>query len=188
MIFAFTTSIGIVMFIHIPAFEWSRPATLAFWFLYIFLPFNSIVFLYLLRIWEVAGSEETSPAIRNLLLAVVILCGLYGVGLLVAPETVTAFWPWEIDAFHGRIYAATFLTPALGAWVINRSSSPSERLVLGLTLATLGVLSILGVVWTSAEVSPDRQVNYVVLGTWLFFGINLLCGAAGLGLIRSAKK
>jgi hypothetical protein len=104
------------------------------------------------------------------------------------PETVTAFWPWKIDAFHGRIYAATFLTPAVGAWIIRRSSAPSERLVLGLTLGTLCVLAILGTIWTSAGVSLEKQVNYASLGTWAFFGMNLLCGGAGLGLILSSRK
>lgn len=188
MILAFTASIGIAMFMHIPQFDWSRPSTYAFWFLYIFLPINSIVFLYKLRSWKVAGSEETSAPMRTLLLAIAILSGLYGIGLLLAPEMVTAFWPWKIDAFHGHIYAATFLTPAVGALVINRSSTPAERLVLGLTLATLAVFSIAGTVFTSLGVPPERQVNYTNLGTWAFFGMNLLAGAAGLGLILSSRK
>lgn len=187
MIFTFTTSIALVMCMYIPQFDFTRIGTPIFWLLYIFLPINSVVFLYRLRGWEVAGNQENSPAMRNLLLAIVILLGLYGIGLLLVPETVTAFWPWKIDAFHGRIYAATFLTPALGAWIISRRSAPSERLVLGLTLATLGVLSILGVIWTSTAVPLDKQVNYASLGTWAFFGMNLLCGAAGLGLILSGR-
>ncbi len=188
MIFAFTTSIAAVMFMYIPQFEWTRLGTPIFWLLYIFLPVNSVVFLYKLRDWEVAGSEETSLPVRNLLLVSVLLLGLYGIGLLVVPETVTAFWPWHIDAFHGRIYAATFLTPALGAWIINRRSTSAERLVLGLTLATLGVLSILGLVWTSAGVSLDKQVDYSGLGTWVFIGMNLLCGVVGFALIQSGRK
>jgi len=188
MILAFTTSIGLVMLMYTPQFEWTRLGTPIFWLLYIFLPINSVYFLYKLRSWEVFDSEDNSPMIRNLLLAVLILSGLYGIGLLLIPETVTAFWPWKIDAFHGRIYAATFLTPALGAWIINRRSAPSERLVLGLTLATLGVLAIIGLVWTSAGVPLDKQVNYASLGTWAFIGMNLLCGAAGLGLMLSGRK
>lgn len=188
MILAFTASIGLAMFLHVPQFDWSRPSTYAFWFLYIFLPINSVVFLYKLRGWEVADADETSPGMRILLLAIIVLSGLYGVGLLLAPETVTAFWPWKIDAFHGRIYAATFLTPAVGAFIILRRSSPSERLVLGLTLATLGVLSVVGTVFTSLGVPPERQVNYANLGTWAFFAMNLLCAVAGLGLVASSRK
>ena len=188
MIFAFTTAIGVVMFMYIPKFEWTRLGTPIFWLLYIFLPFNSIFFLYKLRDWRVSDSEKTSPLIFNLLLAVTVLCGLYGLGLLLIPETVTAFWPWKIDDFHGRIYAATFLTPAMGAWIIRRDSARSEHLVLGLTLTTLGLLSTIGTVWASLGISPEKQINYANLGTWAFFGLNLLCILAGLGLIRSFQK
>ena len=188
MIFVFTTSIGLVMLIYIPKFEWTRFGTYLFWLLYIFLPFNSIIFLYKLRNWQVAGSVATPATLRNFLLALLILLGLYGLGLLIVPETVTAFWPWKIDAFHGRIYAATFLTPAVGAWIISRRGAPSERLVLGLTLATLGVLAILGILWTNATVPLDKQINYASLGTWAFFGMNLLCSVAGFALIQSGRQ
>ena len=188
MIFAFTTSIGVVMFVHIPSFDWARFATYAFWFLYIFLPLNSVFFLYRLRQLEPGGVTENSAMWRNVLLAVMVVLGLYGLGLLVAPEAVTSFWPWKIDAFHGRIYAATFLTPALGAWIIHKRGAPSERVVLGLTLVTLGVLSIVGVMWASATVPPERQVNYASLGTWAFFGMNVITALVGTGIATSARK
>ena len=188
MIFAFTTSIGIVMFVHIPNFEWNRPATIAFWFLYIFLPFNSAFFIYRLRDLKVAGNENNAASWQTLLLGMTIVFGLYGLGLLIMTETLTAFWPWKIDAFHGRIYAATFITPALGAWLIYKQSTVSERFVLGLTLLTLGAFSLIGVVWTSTTVPAARQIDYSTLGTWAFFGMNVISGLAGLGLIISTRK
>ena len=188
MIFAFTTSIGLVMLIHIPNFDWGRPATYAFWFLYIFLPFNSAFFIYRLRDLKVAGGKNIAASWQTLLLGITIVLGLYGIGLLIMPETLTAFWPWTIDAFHGRIYAATFITPAVGAWLIYKQSTVSERLVLGLTLLALGVLSIIGVIWTSATVPAARQIDYSSLGTWVFFGMNIASGLAGLGLIISTRK
>ena len=104
------------------------------------------------------------------------------------PESFTAFWPWKIDAFHGRIYAATFITPAVGAWLIRKQSTVSERFVLGLTLLALGVFSIIGVVWTSATVPAARQIDYSALGTLAFFGMNVVSGLAGFGLILSTRK
>jgi hypothetical protein len=70
MIFAFTTSIGLVMLIHIPNFDWSRPATYAFWFLYIFLPFSSAFFIYRLRDLKVSGSRNIPAAWQVLLLGI----------------------------------------------------------------------------------------------------------------------
>ena len=188
MIFAFTTCIGLVMFFHIPNFAWDRPQTYLFWFLYIYLPFNSAFFLYKLRDLKVAGSENNSVLAQTLLLGIVIVFGLYGLGLLFIPETFTSFWPWQIDAFHGHIYATTFLTPAVGAWLIHKQSSASERLVLGLTLLSLGALALIGVVWTSATVPVDKQIDYSTLGTWAFLGMNIISGLVGLGLIASSRK
>lgn len=188
MIFTFTTSIMVAMFIHWNDFEWSRPATWAFWFLYLFLPINSAVHLYLLRNVTPGGERPTPTVWQYVLLATAIVLGLYGLALLLVPETVTSFWPWSIDAFHGRIYAATFLTPAVGAWLIRQKGAPSEQLTLGLTLLTLGVLSIAGVIWTSATVPPDRQVNYAGLGTWAFFAMNVVMALAGGGLVASGRE
>jgi hypothetical protein len=188
MIFAFTTSIGIVMLFYIPSFAWDRPGTYAFWILYIFLPFNSAFFIYRLRHLKVVGSDSIPASWQTLLLGIAIVLGLYGFGLLIMPEALTAFWPWRIDGFHGRIYAATFITPAVGAWLIYKQSALSERLVLGLTLLALGVFSLIGVIWTSATVPAANQINYSNLGTWVFFGMNVVTGLAGFGLILSTRK
>ena len=188
MIFAFTTSIGLAMFIHMNDFDWTRPATYAFWFLYIFLPINSAFYLYRSNTLTVAGKNENSSRWRTILMTVTVIFGIYGLGLLIIPETMTSFWPWGVDAFHGRIYAATFLTPALGAWVISKSSATSERFTLGMTLLSLGILSIVGTIWTSAIVPPDRQIDYASLGTWAFFGINIIIALLGAGMVSWARR
>jgi hypothetical protein len=188
MILTFTTSIFAVMLLYIPSFLWDRLGTPIYWLFYVFLPFNSVFFLYYLRKLTVAGAEKNSSAVRTMLLAMAGISALYGIGLLVAPSTVTSFWPWAIDDFHARIYAATYLTPAVGAWIIRSYSSYPERLVLGLTLATLGILSIVGTAWTSTQVPLERQVDYASLGTSGFIAMNLVWAGLGLQLIRSGKK
>jgi hypothetical protein len=180
MIFTFTTSIMIVMVFYIPQFEWSRWATWAFWFLYLFLPLNSIIFLVRLRSW--APSEPKPSPGGWLMRATAAVLALYGLALLVVPEAATSFWPWPVDPFHGRIYAATFVTPAVGAWLLRDKGAGREYLVLGLTLAVLGVFSIAGTMWTSATVPPDRQVDYGAIGTILFFAMNLFLAAGGAAL------
>jgi hypothetical protein len=186
MILTFTAIIGLVMLLHFRSFEWSRPATYGFWFLYLFLPLNAAVFLVVLRRWRSAAAVETPLILRVLLVLLALGLILYGLGLLVAPRLVTFFWPWPIDAFHGRIYAATFITPGVGALVLLRRSAPSERLTLGLTLLTVGSLSIVGVVWTSLFVPAANKVDYLNLGTWAFFLLNLALAFGGLLLAASA--
>ena len=136
------------------------------------MPVNAFVFLLALR-----RLRSVAAAAPLALLALALL--LHGLALLVAPMLVTAYWLWPLDAFHGRLYAATFLTPAVGVLVLLRRSSPVERLTLGLTLMTLGALSIVGVVWTSLTVPLAAKVDYRHLGTWVFFAMNLLLGFAG---------
>ncbi len=156
--------------------------------MYVFLPINSVFFIYGLRGLAVPGGDQTPGSWRILLLGITLVLGLYGLGLLIMPEALTAFWPWKIDAFHGRIYAATFITPAVGAWLLLRKSTASERLVLGSTLLALGVLSLAGVIWTSATVPAAKQIDYASLGTWAFLGMNVVCGLVGLGLIVSGRR
>lgn len=179
MIFTFTTSIMIVMFFHYRQFEWGRWATWAFWFLYIFVPINSTFFLYRLRNWPPSGSQVLPSPWAGLLRIVTVLLGLYGLSLLVVPEAATSFWPWGVDAFHGRIYAATFVTPAVGAWLIRERGARWDYVTLGLTLATLGLFAIAGTVWTSAIVPPDRKVLYTALGTIVFMLMNIALLIAG---------
>lgn len=183
MIFTFTASIMIAMLVHLNDFVWTRPATWAFWFLYLFLPVNSAVHLYLLRNLRPGGERPTPAAWQAVWVGIAIVLGVYGLALLIAPEAATSFWPWAVDAFHGRIYAATFITPAVGAWLLRQKGTPSEQLTLGLTLLTLGVLSIAGVIWTSTE----RPVDYASLGAWAFFGMNAVIALAGGGLVASGR-
>lgn len=188
MIFTFTASIGVVMFLHIPNFDWARPATFGFWFLYIFLPINSAIYLYRLRDWQLYDGEDTPTFSRILLWVITVVLGLYGIGLLIAPEAVTSFWPWKIDAFHGHIYAATFITPAMGAWIIRHRSAASERSLLGSILFALGLLALVGVIWTNTTVPEEKQFSYASLGTWSFLAMNGICSLAGLSLILFRQK
>jgi len=56
--------------------------------------------------------------LRLALLTQAAIFGLYGFGLLAAPDILGSFWPWTIDAFHGCMYSVAFITPAVGAAVL----------------------------------------------------------------------
>jgi hypothetical protein len=185
MILAFTTTIMLAMWVHIDRFEWSRPATWAFWFLYLFLPLNSAVFIVRLRDLPVARSGRLRPAQSGILPVILAALALYGAALLLVPQYATAFWPWPVDAFHSRIYSATFITPAVGAALILRGGSAAEFKCVGATLITLGVLSIVAIVWTSAAVAPERKVDYARLGTWAFVALNFFTVLAGAWLVSA---
>lgn len=188
MIFIFTTAIMLAMLIHTYNFEWTRWSTYAFWFLYLFLPLNSAIHLYLLRHLGVTDARPTPWTWRWVLTIAAIGLSVYSLWLFLAPEAATVFWPWPVDAFHGRIYMATFATPAVGAWLIRKRAAPSEYVTLGLTLLILGAASILGVLITNPTVPTERQVDLTALGTWLYFLMNLACAMLGGGLIWVGRR
>ena len=103
---------------------------------------NSAVFLWRLRDWRV---PEPLIHARAAMTVLALVFGGYGVAMLVIPEDATGFWPWPVDAFHARIYAATYLTPAVGAWVLRTGATPAELRTLGATLVTFGIAAILAV-------------------------------------------
>jgi hypothetical protein len=188
MIFVFTALIMLAMFIHWDSFAWDRPATfLVFWPLYIFLPINSAVFLYKFRNVELKITANLSPVWQIILKTFALLTGLYGIGLFFAPETLTRFWPWPVDAFHARIYASAFITPAAGAWILSiRRGAVSEYFTFGLNLLAGGILPILGMLITHLNAPPERQVDFGSIGTWSFFLFFLATGVLGALQVRLA--
>jgi hypothetical protein len=176
------------MLVHWDAFEWNRPSTfLVFWPLYIFLPINSMIFLHRSSGASGANGYDGPAALRIILLVFALLGGAYGVGLFIAPEAWTRFWPWPVDAFHGRMYVAAFVTPAVAAWIMSlRPRFASEYLSMGLNLVAGGFLPIVGTLWTNISVPAERQVNFGSAGPWAFFIFFFLTGILGVVLIASA--
>lgn len=189
MIFVFTFLIMLAMFIHWDAFAWNRPSTfLVFWPLYIFLPINSAVFLFRSHGTQITAASSPTSTWRAILFVFSLLNGLYGIGLFFFPEALTGFWPWSVDAFHARIYASAFVTPAAGAWILaRRNGHPSEHLVFGLNLIFGGILPILGTLWANASVSPDRQIQFDS-DTWIFFIFFLLGTLLGVSQVLLARQ
>jgi hypothetical protein len=176
MIFTFTAAIMVVMLAYAGRFEWARFATWVFWALYLFLPVNSAVFLWRLRGLPVPDLVEQGRAARAALTLLAVAFGGYGLALIVIPDDATSFWPWPVDAFHARIYAATYLTPAVGTWVVRRAGSLAEYRTLGLTMVTFGLAAIGVVLLTDSSVSAGG-----------FYAINALAVLIGAALLSAAR-
>jgi hypothetical protein len=183
MIFVFTTVIGVVMLAYAGRFEWARFATWVFWALYVFLPINSAVFLWRLRDLRVPEPLVRMPAVMT---ALALVFGGYGLALLVIPEDATRFWPWPVDAFHARIYAATYLTPAVGALVIRPGGTPEEIRTLAATMIVFGLAAVLALLATDPIVPAAAKVDYDA-GTWAFLAINVAPVLAGAALLSAAR-
>ncbi|HEX9661688.1 MAG TPA: hypothetical protein VGB27_05330 [Candidatus Binatia bacterium] len=113
---------------------------------------------------------------------------VYGLAQFFAPEFASAFWPWKIDAFHGRMYSAIFLTGAVGAFVLARAAAPIEYFTLGITYGVLGLFAIVGLVVVDASV---RSVDWSAASTWVWvvaFAISLIAGVALMWYSRAVRN
>lgn len=183
MILVFTTVVLVVSLANLDRFDAGWPAWLWF-FLYLALPLNAGWHAWLYRRLPPADPEPLTAGFRAVLLVAAVLFGLYGLALLVMPEAVGNLWPWPIDAFHGRLYSVTFLTPAIGLYLLRRAASWAELWTMGLTLLALGLLAIFGLAVT--DVRTDR-IDWAGPSTWSYVVPFGLIAALGFGLCRAAQ-
>jgi hypothetical protein len=188
MLVVFTNLILLLSLIYIGRFEFDRGGTWAWFLLYVAIPVSATYYWWRFRDLPPADPTPVSPAWRSYFLAAVLVLGICGLGLLIAPRSLADFWPWPIDAFHGRLYSAIFLTLAVAAVTVSRVAAPVELMLVGMTQLTLGFFSILGLVL--ADVS-ENAVEWSALGTWVWvggFGVLAVAGAALTTQARAAPS
>ena len=186
MIFIFTLVVTVYSFVHLDRFDLHRPEAWIWFILYIGVCINAGVHLWLYRKWprpQPGGSPR--GALRTALWILIITLGAYGLSLLVAPTAASWFWPWKLDAFHAHLYSVTFLTPALGAWLLLHGATRNEQQTLGLTLAAWGLLPIFALIWVDATVKP---VHWEFTGTWLWLALFVGMTGVGLRLVASTRQ
>ncbi|CAN5454520.1 hypothetical protein BH11PSE11_BH11PSE11_02980 [soil metagenome] len=186
MIFIFTLVVTLCSFAHLDRFDPQRAETWIWFVLYVGVCLNAGGHLWIYRRLPVPQSAfQARGGMRVLLCGVFILLGAYGVALLLAPSAVSGFWPWKLDAFHAQLYSVTFLTPALGAWMVLRGGTRGELQALGWTLGAWGALPIAGLVLAHAATG---RVVWDIPGTWLWLALFAVMTAAGGWIIGLARK
>ena len=185
MIFIFTLVVTVFSLVHLERFDLSRVEAWIWFVLYVGVCLNAGVHLWLYRKYPLPQPAlYPRGALRGLLRVAVLALGAYGLLLLIAPIAASAFWPWQLDAFHAQLYSVTFLTPALGAWVLLRGATRSDLRTLGLTLAAWGVLPILGLILADANIKRIRWDAAETIAWLALFG---LMGVLGAWLSRAGK-
>lgn len=185
MILLFTVVVLVVSLVNPDRFDLGHYSTWLWFFLYIGIPLNAGYYMWLQRRRKPYFPYPLPSPWKVILLAPVAVLGLYGLGLLVAPETFTSFWPWSIDAFHGRMYSVAYLTPALGSVLLWRAAAPVESLTMGLTQATGGFVPMIGLVIVDGNVGG--KVDWSASGTWLWLASFAILFLTGLGLIWQSR-
>jgi hypothetical protein len=184
MVSVFTSLVLVVSLFYTDRFDSANPGTWIWFVLYLAIPAASIYVYLRFRSLPPADSHPTPPAWRTYLLVTAALLGAYGAGLLVAPETFADFWPWDVDAFHGRLYSAIIVSLAVAALAISRVAAPSELLLVGLTEVVVGVFAILGLVIVDGS---EDTVDWSALGTWVWVGAWAVVLATGLALCLRSR-
>jgi hypothetical protein len=180
MVAVFTSLVLVVTLFYTDRFDSGNPGTWIWFVLYVLIP-GATLYVYLrFRHLPPAVPNPTPPAWRAYLLVTAALLGAYGIGLLVAPETFTDFWPWEVDAFHGRLYSAIIITLGVAALMISRVAAPTELMLVGLIEVVVGFFAILGLVLVDRS---EDTVDWSALGTWVWVGAWAVVLATGLALV-----
>ena len=184
MILIFTAIILVVCLIYFDRFDFKYWGTWVWFFLYVIIPANAVYHIWLYRNLPPVNPLPLPTLWRGAFLIPTILLGLYGIGLLLAPDSLSSFWPWQIDDFHGRMYSVLYITPALGALLLFGSAASIELMTVGLTQVVGGGASILGLVIVDNQVD---KVDWSTFGTWLWIGSFAIILLAGIGLVWQSR-
>jgi len=172
-------------FIHIAQFDFQRWEVWVWFLLYFALPINAAYHLWLYRNLPPADPTPPSSAGRNILLAQTVILGLYGLDLMFIPAIAKGIWSWQIDDFHAQVYSVTFITPAIGAYVLTKGASKNEWLTMGFTQLILGLFPILGVIIVDASV---KRVNWSAAATWIWFTLFAVIFIISLWMVAEGRK
>ncbi len=115
-------------------------------FLYIIIPINAAYHLWLYRNLPPVDSTPIANSAKMILISEGVILGLYGLALIFIPSAAKMIWSWEIDNFHAQLYSVTFITPAIGAYVLTKGATKLEWQTLGLAQIVLGLFPIIGVI------------------------------------------
>ncbi len=185
MIFIFTTIIAILSFAYLGQFDFQRWEVWVWFILYIIIPINAAYHLWLYRNLPPADSTPLTNSTQMILMTQAAILGLYGLALIFIPTIAKMIWSWEIDNFHAQLYSVTFLTPAIGAYVLTKGATKLEWQTLGLAQTVLGLFPIIGVI--IVDISAKR-VHWSGVGTWIWFALFITILIAGLWMIGEARK
>ncbi|MCJ7661488.1 MAG: hypothetical protein MUO67_20240 [Anaerolineales bacterium] len=184
MIFIFTAIILVVCLIYFDRFDFQYWGTWVWFFLYIIIPVNSAYHMWLYRNQKPVDPAPLPAFWRDVILIPSILLGLYGIGLLIAPDSFSSFWPWQIDDFHSRMYSVLYITPAIGALLLFRAAASIELLTIGLTQIVGSSATILGIVIIDNQL---EKIEWSAFGTWLWISSFVIILLTGIGLVWQSR-
>lgn len=179
-IFTFTFIVLVVSLFTSSQFDFKSVAVWGWFALYVSLPISAGYHLWLYRSMPTSHLKPVPSKWGYILRSTGLLLGVYGLGLIVLPNTFSSLFPWTLDAFHSQLYSATFITGSVMMFSIAKSSTSAEFIAVGLTEATFGIFSILGLFIVDAQVriidwdAPNTQTWLASLAVLAVLGIAMI--------------
>jgi len=186
-IFTFTSIVLVVSLFHIERFDLKYVGTWIWFALYIGLPVSAAYHLWMYRNMP---TDQLNPVPRNwryILRAASLLLAIYGLGLILLPNTFSSLFPWKLDVFHSQLYSATFITGAVILISVAVLATRAEFVTAGAAEVTFSVFAILGLIIVDAVVkkidwsAPNALAWLVSLAILALLGTALIvAGASGI--------
>jgi len=186
-IFTFTSIVLVVSLFHIERFDLKYMGTWIWFALYIGLPVSAAYHLWRYRNMP---ADQLNPVPRNwryILRATSLLLAIYGLGLILLPNTFSSLFPWKLDVFHSQLYSATFITGAVILISVAVLATRAEFVTAGAAEVTFSVFAILGLIIVDAVVkkidwsAPNTLAWLVSLAILALLGTALIvAGASGI--------
>jgi hypothetical protein len=125
------------------------------------------------------------PNWRFILRSTSLLLGLYGVGLLVFPNTFSSLFPWKLDVFHSQLYSATFIAGSVMMISVATLATPAEFTAAGLNAATFSILAILGLFIVDADVN---RIDWSAPNTLAWLASLAVLAVLGIVLVVAGSR
>jgi hypothetical protein len=161
----FTFIVLVVSVFYSGEFSLSSFVSWGWFFLYLTLPISGFYHLWLYRNLPKNHLDPTPKRLQKALTVAGYILGIYGLGLLIFPDTFSSIFPWKIDDFHSQLYSATFITGAVMSFTIVKFSTSLEMVSVGILHAVFGAASILGMYIVDLEV---YKIDWTSLNTLIW--------------------
>lgn len=172
----FAGIVTVVSALHLDQFDPNRRITLIWFVLYGGATLASIVLVWMQRELT-AVMQPASGTWRTLLMVTTGVYTVYGLGMLLLPDTFTAFWPWTVDAWHAQVYSAPCIMVGLSAFILMRGARSIDFTTLGLSLLALGGGSVLSTILFDMQA---QRVDWSLPGS--LFWVVLFGAIAAIGI------
>jgi hypothetical protein len=182
-IFTFTFVVLVASLYHIDRFNLAKWQVWIWFALYVALPASAGYHLWLYRKWPRDHLPPTGGKLRITLQVSAVLFGVYGVGLIVAPDFFSGLFPWRLDHFHSQLYSAVFLTGFVMMLTVAKRATHAEMVAAGVMEIIFGVFSILGLVIVDREV---HKIDWSATNTIVWLALLVVITAVGIAMV-SAK-